>query len=104
MSSSGLLEHVTPQWLQERMGATRRWGADALSVLLDGPFLQRLRTVWNALPGGSQAVIKHRLLLSLLTLKTPLSEEALNGARALVATALLDKSPDAQVRPLPTTH
>jgi hypothetical protein len=99
MSSSGIIDSVTPAWLQDRMGAARRWSSDALALVLDGALLSKVALLWPSLPsGGPHAVVKHRLLLALLTLKTPFEEDALPAARTLMATALWDKSADAQVR------
>ncbi len=97
MSSAAMLETVTPEWLTDRMGAARRWSTEALTKLLDAPVLARLAALWPALPTGQHAVVKHRVLLALLTIKTPFAEDVLAGARALVATALADSSADAQV-------
>lgn len=126
MSSAGLLEIVTPEWLVHRIGPTKRWSADSLSNLLDPPLLEKLRLMWAAgeLPGSQlsthtnsssssssgagraqgqgvldpaagpshDAVVKHRVLLSLLSLRPPIPDEVLLQARALVAVAALDAS------------
>jgi hypothetical protein len=97
MSSAGMLENVSEAWLQERMGASKRWSADALALVLDAPLLARLASLWPKLPTGQHAVVKHRILLALLTIKTPFTEELLAGARVLMACALQDESPDSQV-------
>jgi len=97
-SSSGILDTVSVEWLIERMGANRRWSSDSLALILDNPLITKLIMLWNSLPStGQQNIIKHRLLLSLLTIKTPFPEDTLAAARALVATALNDQNGDTQV-------
>ncbi len=96
--SSYIIDSVTVQWLVERLGPTRRWSSDALAAMLDGPLLSRVSSLWPRLPtAAGLAVVKQRLLLALLTARTPLAEDTLAGARALVAVALRDAGPDAEV-------
>lgn len=97
MSSLGILDNVSPEWLQEKLGSSRKWSSDSITKTLDGPMLQRLSDLWPTLPGGQQVVVKQRILFALLTLKTPFAEDVLTGARNLLATALKDASPEAQV-------
>lgn len=97
-SSSGIIDTVSVEWLIDRMGSNRRWSSDSLSLVLDYTLLSKLIMLWPSLPStGSQLVIKHRLLLALLTIKTPFPEATLAAARSLVATALNDQTSDGQV-------
>jgi hypothetical protein len=91
MTSSGVLNIVTSPWLVGRMGPLRTWAPDTMANLLDAPLLTRLRELWPTLPSAQyDAVVKVRMLLHLLTLKTPYSAAVLAEARALMATALAD--------------
>ncbi len=98
MSSTGVLHVVTADWLRDRLGPSRRWGGDAMTKLLDAPMLHRLRELWPTLTGSKYFVVRHRLLLALLTIKTPIEEGVLAEARALLLTALQQSAQDGQVR------
>ena len=77
-------------WLHERLG--RKWTADSLASLLDVPLLSRLADLWPTLPGGPGAVLKPRIILSLSSLKSPVTEEMRAGARRLLDVAAADTS------------
>ena len=88
MSSS----FVKPSWLLARLGPTRPRGCtDTLTPLLTAPLLVHLASIWEAGladPPLPFALVKQRVLLSLLTLRTPWAEGVEAAARDLVSEAL----------------
>ncbi len=87
---------IKPGWLLSRLGPSRpRFSSDALAPLLGErekalALLGHLRALWPLLsdPPAPFALVKQRLLLSLLTLRAPWDEGVEAAARDLVAEAL----------------
>jgi hypothetical protein len=97
---------LSTSFLLSRLGPTRNWQSDALSRLFtsDSTILVRLIQLWKELPDNSAGyVVKHRILLSLLTiplrlsLSSPSNQSALDAARSIIVLALQERSDTAKI-------
>lgn len=104
MSSISIL---TKEFLLTRLGPSKHWQSDALSRLFSNDSISifhRLAQLWGELPeNAAGCVVKHRILLCLLTiplkisLSRPSNQTVMDAARALVVLGLKEQSENAKL-------
>ena len=104
MSSISIL---TKDFLLTRLGPSKHWQSDALSRLFSNDstsIFHRLAQLWGELPeNAAGCVVKHRILLCLLTiplkisLSRPSNQTVMDAARALVVLGLKEQSENAKL-------
>jgi hypothetical protein len=79
------------EWLNERL--SKRGSTDSLSTLLSADYIAQMSRLWPQIP-SKYASMKPRIILSLLTLQSPIPPETLLESQKLISLALRDTSLD----------